>query len=116
MSLVNQPPPLRARPWVCVLLNQLAFPGLGTILAGRRIGYVQATIMVAGFILFTGFMIWFIVCAVQNLLSDTMDETALTRLYRPYLWAAKYGLALCIVAWFWSLISSIGILRQSRKT
>jgi hypothetical protein len=96
-------------------MNQLAFPGLGTIMAGRRTGYLQALIMVIGFILATGYMVWFIICITRLALGETANEAEWTAQYHRYGWAGKYGLALCIVAWCWSLVSSIGILRQSRQ-
>jgi hypothetical protein len=30
------------------------------------------------------------------------------------MWAAKYGLGLCLLAWCWALCSSIALMRQSR--
>ena len=97
-------------------MNQLAFPGLGTIMAGLRVGYLQASIMVPGFVLATGFMLWFILCSARYLASSTWDEGRYVAEYRPYAWMGKLGLALCILAWCWSLVSSIGILCQARKT
>ena len=41
----------QSKAWALAALNQLAFPGAGTVMAGRKIGYAQATIMVAGFVL-----------------------------------------------------------------
>jgi hypothetical protein len=36
---------------VLVAIHRLAFPGLGTILGGRKSGWAQASMMVSGFIL-----------------------------------------------------------------
>ena len=89
---------------------------MGTIIAGRRIGYAQAAVMVAGFVLFTGFMVWVIICVASYLLSGTADEDALPEVrYRPYLWVGKVGLALCLIAWCWALFSSIAMMRRSQK-
>ena len=44
------PPTLRqAPPWVHVLINQTAWPGLGSLLRGRREGLAQTLIALAGF-------------------------------------------------------------------
>ena len=105
----------RARAWLCIVFNQLAFPGLGTILVGRRVGYAQATLMVAGFILATGFIVWFIVCSIRYAMNPAWDETEFKSTYQPFQWALRYGLALCAVAWVWALISSVAIWRRMRS-
>lgn len=105
----------RSRAWTCVAMNQLAFPGVGTVMAGRRTGYIQAVLMLSGFLLATGFMLWFITCSVHALITGMMDEQKLAAQYLPYVWLGKLGMVLCLVAWFWSLASSFGILRQVPK-
>ena len=70
--------------------------------------------MLAGFVLFSGVMIWMIVCNVRYLLNDTIELPQ--QQYGPYLWIGKLGLVLCLIAWLWSLWSSIAILRQMRNT
>ena len=106
----------RARAMTCVAMNQLAFPGVGTVMAGRRIGYIQAVLMLSGFLLATGFMLWAINCSVHALINGLMDEEKLKAQYLPYAWMGKLGFGLCLVAWFWSLGSSFGILRQVPKS
>jgi hypothetical protein len=101
--------------WGCVLINQFAFPGLGTIMAGRRVGYAQAAVMVIGFLLTTGFMVWFIVSALALVVSRAPDEAAWKANCRAYAWAWQSGSALCVAAWLWSLASSIAMLRQQKK-
>src|SRR6266852_5377399 len=110
----NPKPPKRASAWVCAAINQLAFPGLGTILAGRRAGYFQAAIMIAGFCLTMGFMLRVIFCALRGLAAQ--DANHFADQWRPYAWAGKSGLALCLVAWGWALASSISIVRAATKT
>lgn len=97
-------------------MNQLAFPGLGTIMAHRRIGYVQAIIMLIGFTLTMGFMLWYLACAARFLISSAGDEKAFAAEWRSFLWAGEVGLGLCAIAWCWALVSSIGIIRQTSKT
>lgn len=107
--------PPRTRAWLSVAINQLAFPGLGTILMKRRAGYLQAILMVAGFILATGFALWLIVCAIRYAMNPAWDEADFRAAYQPFKWALFSGLALCAVAWVWALFSSIGILRRMSK-
>ena len=105
-------PAKRPSPWVWVMVNQLAFPGLGTILMGRKIGYVQAAIMVAGFILSMGFMLWYIVCVGRFATHQEWTQDQFHALYRPYQWSLFWGLGLCAVAWLWALFSSVSALRK----
>ena len=111
--------PRRKRPasaWTCTALNQLAFPGLGTILAGRRIGYVQAAVMLLGFVLVMAFMAgWF--AALFRLATESgWSEQSYHAQVCAWGWAGLAGLGLCALAWVWSLFSSIAILRQARHT
>lgn len=119
MTSLEEPSPKplnRSKAWACAAINQLAFPGMGTIMAGRRIGYIQAALMLVGFVLAMGFMLWFIYCAALSLANSGADQKQFVAQYRPYAWVGKSGLGLCVLAWCWSLLSTIAILRQSRKT
>ena len=106
------PPRTQAR--FCVLINQCAFPGLGTILQRGRYGYAQAALMIAGFSLTMGFLLWYLVSCARYMLNADWDERKWVAHFHPYLWALHYGLALCAVAWLWALGSSIRIWRQAR--
>ena len=111
-------PPRRPRavsPWICALVNQGAFPGLGTLMMGRRVGYAQAAIMVAGFFLTMGFLVWYLVCVGRYATNSTWSEAHFKSLYQPYRWSLYWGLGLCAAAWFWSLFSSLAMLRAGRK-
>ena len=74
-------------PWVCVTINQAAFPGLGTILSGRRIGYAQATIMLAGFFMTMAFMLYYLTCATRYATTATWTEAEFSSKYKPYIWS-----------------------------
>jgi len=103
----------RAKAWGCVTMNQLAFPGLGTLLSGRRgIGYVQASIMVAGFCFVLAFFGWMMICAFR-VLNNTLNSEELFPEYLHRAWIALAGFGLCAISWCWALISSIEILRTS---
>ncbi len=94
-------------------MNQLAFPGLGTIMAGRRIGYVQATIMVTGFCLFLGFMVEYFAWFARFVMAFGGDEPPQNG-YRSWLWMLFAGVGLTGFAWCWALLSSISIVRKAR--
>jgi len=114
LAQVRHGPLTRRKAWACAALNQLAFPGLGTIMAGRWTGYVQAVIMVAGFVLFTGFILLFFKAMFSFAMDPAALEQDLKAAYQPYAWAAESGLGLCLLAWFWALFSSFALLRQTR--
>src|SRR6185503_9296138 len=98
------------------IINQLAFPGLGTLMMGRRVGYAQATIMLAGFCLSMGFLLWYLVCAGRYAVNPDWEEAKFFSLYRPYKWALYWGLGLCAAAWIWALFSSIAMVRAARAS
>lgn len=123
LFLMTPPPvPDGARPrnrapvWLWVLVNLLAFPGLGTIMMRRRAGYYQASMMVAGFVLAMGYLLWFIACAVRYAGNPAWTEADFTGHYRPYQWALGWGLALCGIAWVWALVSSVQILKAQKPS
>ena len=72
--------------------------------------------MLLGFVLFTGFVIWFFICAARYWSSATMAEAEFRAQYRPYWWVAKDGLVLCAIAWCWALLSSVRLLRQRQTS
>jgi len=116
MAEAGRPPKIltRERAWACAAMNQLAFPGLGTIMAGRRIGYVQATIMVAGFCLFLGFMLFYFAWFARFMSfggGEQVDQYG----YRSWLWMLFIGLGLSAFAWCWALVDSLSIVRQAPR-
>jgi hypothetical protein len=108
------PKPVKRTPiWVCVLINQGAFPGMGTILAGQRSGYAQASIMVIGFLLVMGYMAVYLTAVTRYVMGgNAWTEADFHSKYRPYLWALYNGLGLCLVAWVWALFSSLAMWRK----
>jgi len=104
----------RGRAWLFAGLNQFAFPGLGTILAGRRIGYVQAVLMFAGFVMTTGFLLWYIFSALCYAANANWTEAMFRAQYEPFQWAFRAGLILCGVAWAGALCSSLSMLRATK--
>ena len=100
------------RPLFCVLINQLAFPGLGSLLARRWVaGISQALLMLAGFILIMAFMLRYFTALYHLAVDPQGTAESLRAEYAPFLWARNYGLILCLLAWLWALVSSISISR-----
>ena len=92
------------------LLNQFATPGLGSLIAGRRlVGAGQLVLACAGFGLL---MIWFIrVMIVFYSLMAVSAPDHEPNLHHE-LW--KIGAALFGVAWVWALFTSLSVLREAR--
>ena len=113
----SNPNPLsRSKAWTCVVINQAAFPGMGTVMAGRRCGYLQAAIMLAGFFLTMGFMFCYFLALIRVVMHSESGDVRYLELLRPYAWAGISGLSLCFIAWCWSLVSSLAILRSASPT
>jgi hypothetical protein len=96
----------------CVLVNQLATPGLGSIMAGRRlVGAGQLALALLGFLLF---LVWFgkLLVGVWSLSQADSPAPA------PSSSIAEWGrsaAALFLLAWLWALATSISLLREARE-
>ncbi len=110
-----KPPPKPVSPRLCVLINQLAFPGLGTRLAGRRWGWAQMTLMMAGFCFSMGFMFLFFVSAARYIATPDAIEEAWRTDYARLGWMGWNGLGLVMVAWCWAGLSSLAIWREASR-
>jgi hypothetical protein len=89
------------------LLNQFATPGLGSLLAGRRVeGIGQLLLAVAGFVMVIG---WFMLLLLQ-LYKEVVDGAE----PKPVGWLGATGAVTFAAAWLWSLVTSLSILREAR--
>jgi len=101
----------------CCSMN-LVLPGGGSLLAGRRSGYLQLAVCLTGFALTIVFGLKFVTWSLQHW-SELRDpsgdplETLLT-IWRKCRWALA-GLGLFGVAWIWAFLTNLGILRESRS-
>lgn len=97
----------RALAWL--IWNQLATPGLGTWLSGRRTpGALQMGLAFAGF---------FMVCAafvrMVSAAWESADGEAEMAVGLPGFW--KAGFVLFGVAWLWAGLSSVQLWREARR-
>ncbi len=89
------------------LFNQLATPGLGSLMAGRYVaGSGQLLLALAGFVLVTG---WF----VMNLIS-LYEQIEGNPQPQSYAWLGEWGALIFAAAWLWALVTSFSLLRQAR--
>jgi len=104
------PPPLtESRAWYCLIINQVATPGLGTIWGGRRkLGRVQLALALVGFCLL---VFWMWRDLYQSSLREALGEPPLP----PATAAGNWG-ALCFaLAWAWAWFSSVRIVREAQR-
>ncbi len=105
-----QPPPVpltRAKARNAVLMNLLATPGLGSLMARRRMaGTGQLVVFLAGFLLF---MSWF-----ARLMIETYREVVNGAAPHSVALLGELGVGFVAVAWIWSLFTSLSILREGK--
>jgi hypothetical protein len=108
-KLSETPPPVRndrAAAWACVVSN-LVLPGLGTFVARHRIaGVLQLVISQTGFLLM---LLWAISYALRWIHQGSLPEDL-----GPSFRFGALGMAFFLLAWFWSVASSIEIVWRSR--
>ena len=98
----------RSQAWGCVLGN-LMLPGLGTFAARRRVsGVLQLLVSQIGFLLS---LLWAILYVHEWLKQSEMPADL-----GPHFQLGLLGVALFLLAWIWSLASSVDILSRSRKS
>jgi 4a-hydroxytetrahydrobiopterin dehydratase len=90
------------------LLNQLATPGLGSLLARRWIeGCGQIILSLGGFGLV---FVWFVQLMIQF-----YGQISGNVVVRPVGWIGLLGAGLFVLAWCWSLATSFSLLREASK-
>jgi hypothetical protein len=94
--------------WACLVANVVGVPGVGTLMARRRIGILQAALAVAGGILLTWWIFVFLAAVVRSGSPPPEDG--------PGLRMGLEGIALFGAGWIWSIASSVAILREARRS
>jgi len=96
-----------SRAWVCVAINQLATPGLGSIAGGRVVaGIGQLVLAIVGFVLLMGWM-------GIRFYELMMEQSGGSMQPHSIGWMWKWGLVVFSAGWTWSLVTSISLLRQA---
>jgi 4a-hydroxytetrahydrobiopterin dehydratase len=92
------------------LLNQLGTPGLGTLLAGRWVeGILQLFLFLAGFVMFCIWAFRNLAGYYQMMFNDAPKTAAAGG------GLALWGMAICVLAWVWSLQTSFSLFREAAK-
>lgn len=89
------------------LINQFATPGLGSLMAGRWVaGIGQTLLAVIGFCLVVAWFVMVIAQVYRQFNSETPT--------RSVAWLGEAGALVFVLAWFWSLVTSLSLIREAR--
>jgi hypothetical protein len=92
----------------CLLLNLGAWPGLGSVLAGRFSGWLQMLLSLGGLLV--------VIAALFRFMGMLMDETRYPTWQDSFVWMAIGGFAAFVAAWIWSLLTGLAIRSQAVAT
>jgi hypothetical protein len=102
----------RQTAWGCLTSN-LALPGSGSLVAGRRSGYGQLALGAAGLVLTSIFGLRFIFWSVKNwshLYGAQADPMNAFNEMWPVLKWALLGLGVFAIGWLWGLATGLQII------
>ena len=93
----------------CLLINQFATPGLGSLMAGRIVaGTIQLLLALVGF----GMVIWWMVSTTGEMLHAINEQPSETA---NYPWMGKIGFLIFGISWGLSWITSLSLLRDAPR-
>lgn len=102
-------PLTRNRAWTCLLVNQLATPGLGSMMGKHYLaGTGQLLLALAGF----GLLMFWLLKYFYGMAFQPLDAPAPTGPY--YGWTGIAGVLCFLVSWIWSGVTSLALLRQAK--
>lgn len=102
-------PVSHAKAKTAATLNLLATPGLGSLVAGCWLaGIGQLILAVGGFALVVAWFVKIIVPYYSMMFSDSPPPINW--------WIGEWGAILFAVAWAWSLVTSMSLLREASRT
>lgn len=108
-ALRSRRPLRRSELLTCVVINQFATPGLGSLIAGRYAGGSgQLLLALTGFFLFIGWWVQKMRVFYGQIFGTDLPPDAGTQL-------GKWGIIIFAMAWAWALMTSIQIMRALPK-
>ena len=97
----------RDRLWAALSANALVLPGAGSLMLGRRSGWFQAALALAGFVIG---LVW-----IVQVVRQWMTEGRASLVPIPHLGLGLLGLGLAAVAWVWGMATAWGAVRRARR-
>lgn len=113
------PGPLNREQARACLVANACFPGAGSLLAGRRVGYAQMALMATGFVLS---MAWFglMLRIWMRTKAFPYPEEWFERGFPPEFWRAMFvglaGVGLFAFAWAWALLTSLMLWTEAKPS
>jgi len=111
--------PLSRQTALGCLTSNLALPGSGSLLAGRRSGYGQLVLAITGLFVITIFGVRFILWALANWsrlhAPDADPIESLLEIWAHLKWALL-GFGIALIAWLWALMTGLSILNSTPKS
>jgi hypothetical protein len=107
----NSKTPKPAKPFtilVCLLINLVVLPGLGSLIAGRRVsGILQAALGLAGTALTTA--------SCAPMLATMIRTGQLPESAGQSMWGGLLGILMFLIAWLWALATGLRLLRNAKR-
>jgi len=107
----------RQTAWGCLTSN-LAMPGVGSLVAGRRSGYAQLVLGVVGLVMTmvfgARFILWYSANFSRVTGGDLDPIESFAELWRAVRWAFL-GITLFALGWVWSLAVGLTIVREAKN-
>ena len=100
------PPDSVAAARSCLTINLLGLPGLGSWIAGRKVGLIQAIFALLGLIVTATGCISFVVAWIH---AGQLPETLMSNLLLSF-----EGVALFLTGWVWALMTGLSIMHTAR--
>jgi hypothetical protein len=90
----------------CLLTNLLVLPGFGSLMGGRKIGWLQIVLAIIGFVMTP---VYFIGAAPEWIRTGHFVCE-----FNRYLVLSFVGILLFLIAWVWGLATGLAIRRSAR--
>jgi hypothetical protein len=97
----------RSAAWACLMTNILVFPGLGSLLAGRRLGWAQMALGIVGF----GLNLFFILRVLNQWFHFDQEPGPIMR----DLVYSLIGMGIFLTGWMWGMITGLALMRETRS-
>jgi hypothetical protein len=102
------------------LATNLAVPGLGSLVGGRKVGVLQIALYLSGFVITICFGLRFVYWSLAHWSeyhgpnADTDPLKTLHDLWQHARWPFL-GVAMCGLAWFWAMATSRSLFAESKS-
>jgi hypothetical protein len=117
LALGERRPLSRQTAWGCLTTN-IAMPGFGSLMAGRKSGYPQVLLGMGGMVLTVIFGVRALLWMLANwsrMHDPAVDQfEVMSQMWQVLRWAFL-DMAIFGLGWLWALVSSYGIVRSTKN-